>query len=278
MIESELKNYPIGQQLSDPLLLSLNIRKVHHKMFFSPIEEVWNTMLGLLKNTDLEKMSAFHGEILVMMGGNLGTLRGNYKEGREYLIKAIRLGESTGDHYLMTRALRKYFDFLRYEGHFKFAKKCWDKAWALSESKQRTRQGIYMLCSYGDMERQQGNFDGASKHLQEALKASEDTYIPGWIGHCHLALAELALDKNDLVAARKELDLAKSFYQVAHQEWGIMHANAGEVRLMQKEGGEWEPLLEEITEKAESLGYTKDIEYFKALASGDKIDNCLMFL
>jgi len=278
MIKAELKRYPLEKQLNDKMLLSLNIRKVHHKMFFSPIEDVWAEMVNLLEHTDLNKMSDFHGEILVMLGGNLGTLRGNYKEARAYLIEAIRLGESSGDHYLMTRALRKYFDFLRYEGHFEFAKKCWDKAWALSESKQRTRQGIYMLCSFGDMERQQGNFADASKHLNVALKASEDTYIPGWIGHCHLALAELALDKSEWETARKELDLAKSFYQVAHQEWGMMQVKAGEVRLMQKEGGEWNLLLLEIIEKAELLGYVKDVEYFKTLASGDKIDNCLMFL
>jgi len=128
------------------------------------------------------------------------------------------------------------------------------------------------------MERQLGNFDDASKHLNEALKASEDTYIPGWIGHCHLALAELALDRNDFATVQKELDLAKSFYQVAHQEWGMMHAKAGEVRLMQQKGEGWESMLAEIITKAESLGYAKDVAYFNALYSKEKIKHCLMFL
>jgi len=278
MIEKELSSYSFEEQMNTPLLISLNIRNIHHKMFFSPVDDLWEDMKGLLDHVDRSRFPAFYGEVLVMLGGNLGTLKGNYLEARSYLVKAVRLGEEIRDQYLVTRALRKYFDYLRYAGHFTFAQHCFEKVWQLSESKQRTRQGIYMLCCHGDMKRQLGNLDVAEKEVKEALGAAEETYIPGWIGHCHLALAEIAFEKGDMTGAGKSLALAKSFYEVAHQAWGMIQVNAGEARLAREDCADCLRLLEKGLAEAERLGYFKEAEYLNSLKEGNSFQHCLMFL
>jgi hypothetical protein len=57
-----------------------------------------------------------------MLGGNLGTLRGNYEEARKFLVRAIAHAKQQRDYYILTRSLRKYGDFLRNRGHLNFAR------------------------------------------------------------------------------------------------------------------------------------------------------------
>src|SRR5262249_29874975 len=68
-------------------------------------------------------------------GGNLGTLCGNYKEARRFLLRAMRHARQRRDHYILARCLRKYGDFLRYRGHLQLARD------ALLEALRLSRHG-----------------------------------------------------------------------------------------------------------------------------------------
>lgn len=74
-------------------------------------------MLDLLSCADCDRDPDAHGEVLFMLGGNLGTLRGQYADASRFLVRATRHAKRRGDNYLLTRCLRKYADLLRYENH-----------------------------------------------------------------------------------------------------------------------------------------------------------------
>jgi hypothetical protein len=80
LIHQELALYPPNAEVHSPLLLPLKIRFIHHQMFYRPVSELWPQMGDLLNCCDQTQDPESYGDILFMLGGNLGTLRGNYQE------------------------------------------------------------------------------------------------------------------------------------------------------------------------------------------------------
>ena len=89
LIRQELAMYPPNAEVHSPLLLPLKIRFIHHQMFYRPVTELWPQMDDLLNCCDRTQDPESYGDILFMLGGNLGTLRGNYQEARQFLVRAI---------------------------------------------------------------------------------------------------------------------------------------------------------------------------------------------
>ena len=102
-------------------------------------------MLDLLAQCEGSANVDTYAEILFMLGGNLGTLRGDYIEARNFLVSAIRSARERQDDYLLARCLRKYADFLRNRGHLTRAEAALREAVRLSESGKGTRQRVYAL-------------------------------------------------------------------------------------------------------------------------------------
>jgi hypothetical protein len=74
LIRQELALDPQNAGEHSPSLLSLKIRLLHHQMFYRPVTELWVQMLDLLACVDCGRDPEAYGEILYMLGGNLGTL------------------------------------------------------------------------------------------------------------------------------------------------------------------------------------------------------------
>ena len=140
LIRQELALYPPNAEVHSPLLLPLKIRFIHHQMFYRPVTELWPQMADLLNCCDRTQDPESYGDILFMLGGNLGTLRGNYQESRRFLVRAIAHAKQQRDHYILARSLRKYGDFLRDRGHFNFARNVLLDALRLSGRGRGTRQ------------------------------------------------------------------------------------------------------------------------------------------
>jgi hypothetical protein len=75
LIRQELALCPPTAEVHSPLLLPLKIRFIHHQMFYRPVIELWPQMLDLHNCCDQTQDSESYGEIMCMLGGNLGTLR-----------------------------------------------------------------------------------------------------------------------------------------------------------------------------------------------------------
>jgi hypothetical protein len=102
LIRQELALHPRNGEGHSPLLVPLKIRLVHHQMLYRPVDELWAQMSDLLACSDCAQDAESHGEILFMLGGNLGTLRGQYGEARRFLVLATRHAKRRRDHYLLT--------------------------------------------------------------------------------------------------------------------------------------------------------------------------------
>lgn len=107
LIRQELALHSQSTEFQSPLLLSLKIRLAHHQMFYRPVTELWTQMIDLLACCDPAQDPNSYGEILYMLVGNLGTLRGEYRQARQFLVRAMRHARSRRDHYVLTRCLRK---------------------------------------------------------------------------------------------------------------------------------------------------------------------------
>lgn len=282
LIRQELALHPSNGELHSPLLVPLKIRLVHHQMFYRPIDELWAQMTDLLACSDCGQDADSHGEILFMLGGNLGTLRGQYGEARRFLVLATRHAKRRRDHYLLTRCLRKYGDFLRYEGHPQLAKVALMEALRLSARGRGTRQRIYVLGCLGDLERQQQNYAAALDYFERAIELARSTFIPGWLGNLHLGLAHLAIERRSFDEARTFIGQAEALYRNTHPRhwWGSIQVELGKIRLMRvaNELG-WIERARAVQNEALSAGYAKEAAAAASLIKGDLSHrHVLMFL
>jgi tetratricopeptide (TPR) repeat protein len=282
LIRQELALHPPNAEIYSPILLPLKIRLIHHQMFYRPVTELWPQMIDLLACCSQTQDSESCGEILCMLGGNLGTLRGNYQEARHFLFRAIRHARQRRDHYILARCLRKYGDLLRYRGHYQLSKDALLEALRLSGHGRGTRQRIYILGCLGDLERQRQNYAAASEHFERAMELTRTTFIPGWLGNLHLGLAELALDRNRFDDAKVLLGQAEAHYGNTHPRhwWGEIQVGLARCRLMRAAGNqEWSDLACMAHREAIAAGYSRDAAFANALLNGQlRPQNVLMFL
>jgi tetratricopeptide (TPR) repeat protein len=217
-----------------------------------------------------------------MLGGNLGALRGNYGETRRFLVRAVRHAVRRGDEYLLSRCLRKYGDYLRCRGHLQFALAALREARRLAQRGRGTRQRIYVTGCLGDLERQRGNFAAARELFEQTLAWAKDAYIPGWVGHAYLGMAELAFAAKQMERARTLVEQAESQYRntrPAHL-WGEVQVGFLRGRLLRALGQEqWRDVLEDTRRRASAVGYQRDTALLQqALEQGGSSANALMFL
>jgi len=282
LIRQELTLYPPNAEVHSPLLLPLKIRFIHHQMFYRPVTELWPQMADLLTCCDRTQDPESYGDILFMLGGNLGTLRGNYEEARQFLVRAIRHAQQRRDHYILARCLRKYGDFLRNRGHLQLARDALLQALRLSGHGRGIRQRIYILGCLGDLERQKQNYAAASEYLERAIELARATFIPGWLGNLHLGLAELAFDRNRFDETKILLEQAEAHYRNTHPKhwWGEIQLGLSQCRLMRAAGNrEWPELAREVHSEAIAAGYSNDAALASELLNGRlRHRNALMFL
>lgn len=281
LIEQELSIAYDSSPSDNHLLLSLRIRLIHHYMFYKPVEPLWLQMEELRSSTDPSENPSAYGEILFMLGGNLGTLRDSQAIARKYLIEAIRHSIKTSDSYLYCRCLRKYGDFLRERRHFVKAK--WLLGMGLEESKQQElRHIIYYLGSLGDLARQQMEFDVAQRHFEDAMDRARESFLPGWLGNLMLGLGELMIDQGKTESALVYLEQAEAHYRQTKPQhaWGEVQIKLSRCRLFLKENSaQWRQYAEAALDSANEFGYTRDARFAeRILQTCVPLDSVLMFL
>jgi transcriptional regulator with XRE-family HTH domain/tetratricopeptide (TPR) repeat protein len=279
LIEQELAFHTNSDPQLAPLLLSLRIRLLHHQMFYRPVDGLWSATLELLPQCD--PGSSSYGEILFMLGGNLGALGGDYREARRFLMRALRHALRHGDEYLLSRCLRKYGDYLRCRGHLPFALAALREARRLAH-RRGTRQRIYVTGCLGDLERQRGNFGAARELFEQTLAWAKEGNIPGWVGHAYLGMAELAFAADQMEQAQTLIEQAESHYRNTRPGhlWGEVQVGFLRGRLLREMGREeWRHVLEETRRRASAVGYRRDAALLQqALDLDGSFAHALMFL
>lgn len=248
---------------ADDVNLQLEIRRLHHQMFYLPVEGIIKEAKRLVANLDGTRYAQHFRELLFMIGGNLGILNGNFDDSRKWLLQAIRQSKKAEDVALLARCLRKYVDMLRRTGHTKFATHACRLGLKLAREEGLRRYEIYLLCTEADLMRETGKLKEAQETIDLALKYAVEQQITGWIGHCYLVLAELAIDtKNDGAEARRFFAEAMGIYEQINQVWGVIQARLGLERVAFMMEGHFLPLrLTAIRDLASNFGYRYETAY-----------------
>ena len=278
-IDGILKNVSVELQTSSDDYISLLIRKAHHEMFFLPIRQLLLRMENLLFAVDKRQFYERYVEILFMLGGNLGTLHGDYDYCLKYLNHAIKLARAYSLPALEIRSLRKYIDILSIRGHHKIAEQFY---WYAKEKVQATglfRYEIYLDCSYAEIMRGIGKYDLSRSVYLDALERANKQNIKGWIGHAHLGIAETFIDQKDFKRALEHLKNADKYYSIAKQIWGKVQVVIGIGRCKILEGVTPGKFFEEALRLANMYEYKRDEQYIiSVLKENELLKNQLMFL
>ena len=111
---------------------------------------------------------------------------------------------------------------------------------------------------------------------------AKEAYIPGWVGHAYLGIAELAFASNQMEQAHTLVEQAESQYRntrPAHV-WGEVQVGFLRGRLLRAAGHDrWRDVLENTRRRASAAGYRRDTALLQqALGQGVSTPNALMFL
>lgn len=266
---NEIENYFIGTSMEDIIKskedLHLFIRKVHHQMYFMPVQPLIDQLLNLepLISQNYEEE---YNETLFMLGGNLGVLHGELSFSRKWLVKSIRYSQVTGRDNYLCRTLRKYADVLRLKGHTKWAKICTEEGIRIARENGFDRYESYLLCTLGDILRAENNYEKAAELFEQASIIIKRHGIKGWEGHVNTSIAEMAFQRGNFSEAAKFYSYAYQIYLQINQQWGIIVSTLGLVKC--KLNGEEVDVpieMEEIARNSDYLNYLREQELTKEI-------------
>jgi tetratricopeptide (TPR) repeat protein len=214
-----------------------------------------------------------------MLGGNLGTLTGDYLFARRWLIRSIKFAKNYNYMDYLCRSYRKYADILRYNGHIKWANKLCNLALNIAHDEGYRRYEIYLMCSKAEICRKNGALSESIKLYEKAQIEAKKLGIKGWIGHTMLGIAENMFCKKNTTEALGYFNKAGNIYIEIGQVWGLIQTNIGKSKCLYVSGQEWKALLESTREESHRMGYKKDESLItKMLSESPLIYNDLMFL
>ncbi|MFD1037135.1 tetratricopeptide repeat protein [Virgibacillus byunsanensis] len=257
----------------------LAIRKVHHQMFFMPVDPLIQELLQLEADLRAKNWPAQYNELLFMLGGNLGVLSGDLTFSRKWLIKSIRHAEQTEQNNYLCRSLRKYTDILKEYGHLSWARAFCEKGIEVARNSGYERYEAILICTLGDIYRMEKKYEVAEDLFEKAMKMIKKVGIKGWEGHIHSSYAELNYQKGDYQGSVNKYQEALEIYKNIQQKWGLIQANIGLERCKLKGVTvESEHPFDYWKNEAKRLKYRREQRLIEETISGETSIVPLIFL
>ena len=88
-------------------LLKIRIGKIHHSMFWLPVDGLIEEGKEILEGIDRERFAAQESELLFLIGGNLGVLSGNFEEAKIWVDRSYRFAKDRNYRNDELRSSRK---------------------------------------------------------------------------------------------------------------------------------------------------------------------------
>lgn len=219
-----LCGYPPHEIFEDEFLSMLNVRKIHHSMFFKPVQMLIDEALSLFaQNTD--RFPAVSNELLFLIGGNLGVLSGNWDFAKKWLDLSERYAIDHGLESFRARNARKIADYYCQLGDY-------EKGVQLILAHLPAHQIIngryenYLIGALGNLYLCMGREDDALQCFDAVLKFSAASGITGWTAHANLGIANVNFKLGNLKEAADFASRANSSYRQIQQEWGLIMSGA----------------------------------------------------
>jgi hypothetical protein len=273
-IETILSHYKPSEIEASQVLIRLSIRKIHHQMFYQPVNPLLQEAFLLYDNNRHSNLSR---EIEFMIGGNLGVLSGEYTLCRKWLRKAIVSCKSSQDKPLLSRVIRKYAEIVKIAGHTTFAERIFK--YGISLSKGFDRYELYLRCCLADLYVITRQLDLAKIEVEKSLQKARNLHIQGWIAHCYLVKARIAMLEQQFELCKKHLNHSYKIYKKINQMWGIINTQLiHEILRLKTKQPIRVDILQELLRCSKQFNYQHEQLQIQQLLSGKYTMKPLMFL
>lgn len=208
----------------DEFLSMLSVRKIHHSMFFKPVQMLIDEALSLYAQNN-DQFPVVSNELLFLIGGNLGVLSGNWDFAKKWLDCSERYAIDHKLEFFRVRNARKIADLDCQHGDYE---KGVQRILAHLPADQTItgRYENYLIGALGNLYLCMGYEDKALRCFEAVLKFSTIKGITGWAAHANLGIADVNFKLGNLKEAVDFASRANSLYRQIQQEWGLIMSGA----------------------------------------------------
>jgi len=264
--ENYLKPYSKQQILASEGLCKLRIRKIHHSMFFTPVDGLIKEVESIISYKDIQQYPEQYNELLFLLGGNLAVLSGRFDFAEKWVMKAFDYAEKTNKINHILRSARKLADLRTLNGNPESAIS-FIKKYISIDSEIDKRYEIYIIGSLGEAYRKVHNYDMAERCFRIVDEKSSEKNLPGWLSHGELGKIVLDYDKGNFKTVLEKIGEVKEKYERICHSWGIINASTLELLAKSQIEGQ-----ECINEEAKTLrDYAKQMNYRYNVAILDEL-------
>ncbi|WP_339009094.1 tetratricopeptide repeat protein [Fusobacterium animalis] len=260
--ENYLEKYTKSEIVNDKQLLKMSIRKIHHSMFFMPVNELIKKAKNLLEDIDKKQYIDEYNEVLFLLGGNLGILSGNFQEAYKWISLSMEWAEQHKREHFMHRTIRKKAALMLFNNDYNTAMELVTSIISINTpiDKIDTRYKIYLFGILGEIYRKQGDLNNAYYCFDIMEKKSTENHLLGWKAHSYLGKGMIKINKGKYDEGKLLLDMALKIYEDSKHKWGIINVNQA-IFYMNKIQGLDTLNFNTYKEEAEKMGYNYNINF-----------------
>lgn len=271
LITEYLSEFQIDEIANDGYRLKLYIRRIHHQMFYVPLQKLHDDLEVIIDLVDQEKHVEQYCEMLFMLGAHIYLPMGDFGKAGHYLQQTNTIAKDNGLSGLLCRGMRKQAEIYCANGQYDLAENICNAALHIATDKALWRYAFYLRCILGEIKRLTGKADEALVVFNEVMPTAISLGIKGWIGHVHLALGNCYTDLSLFDSAIKNYDEARNIYLEIEQRWGELNLETAYQRAMLISTGSTDnEELQRLKTESDELGYNVLSEKIQCLIAGDK--------
>lgn len=279
--ENYLTSFNNEEIINDKNILRIAIRKIHHSMFYYPVNDLVESALKLIENEALLEYKDEYGELLFLIGGNLGLLTGDFEFAEQWLNKAFSYAKQNNNPDLELRVIRKLVDILSVRDKTEEALELC-KRYISIDSELESRYHLYLLGALGEIYRKLQMFNEAQYCFDRLERITLQRNLPGWVAHSYLGQAMLCLHIGDVDKGLEYTRKAKEIYKKINQIWGKINSETVEIILLLKCNDNDDYVLEklyDIRNEAHLMNYSYNVIAVNKLIENKNYDSFhLLFL
>lgn len=271
LITEHLLDFQIEEVANDAYRLNLYIRRIHHQMFYVPLQTLHDGLKMIINYVDHDKYAIQYCEMLFMLGAHIYLPMGNLEQAHHYLQQTNMLAKDYGLSGLLCRGMRKEAEMYCANGQYALAEKTCNDALQIATDKALWRYAFYLRCVLGEIKRLSGRTTEALAQFNEVLPIAISLGIKGWIGHVNLSIGNCYTDLSNFDSAMKHFEEARNIYLEIGQKWGELNLETAYQRAMLVSTDSTDmKVLHRLNTESDELGYNVLSEKIQYLIAGDK--------
>lgn len=281
MCDKYLEPYSLDQIMENEQLIKMRIRKIHHSMFYMPVDVLIKDAESILENVNIKKYPEQYNELLFLLGGNLGMLYGDLSYCTQWLDMSMMYAKKHNMDAFVHRTLRKQADVLLANNQIEEALDLVDPVVSINSSMDdlNSRYKIYLMGVLGEIYRKKGDLSNAYHCYDMVEKKATEQHMNGWKPHAYLGKGMVEMEKKDFDSAEDHFNSALGIYGKINQEWGKINTLTALYMLYLNQG---RPIpkdaLNVSRDKAREMHYQYNEKILNELIDGKKPYLELFFL